>query len=147
MMVVDASVAIKWFVSETLSDEALALLDSGETFVAPELVCIEVTSGIVRKFLDGELSEKETRTALANFEAMVRLETLGTIPDRDFWEGAISLGFKVKHAFADCLYLSAAQTLDTVVITADDKMQKRGAKAGLVVVLLEEYVRTRRKEH
>jgi hypothetical protein len=147
MIVVDASVAIKWFVHEEFSDVALKLLGSGELMVAPELVCVEVTSGIIRKFLEGELTEKETRDALKNLEEMVRLETLGTMPDRDFWVGAIELSFKSKHAFADCLYLSVARMLDLAVITADDNMEKRGKKAGLRVVLLEEYGSAKRRQH
>ena len=36
--VVDASVVVKWLVTEELSDEAASLLDRGSTLVAPELV-------------------------------------------------------------------------------------------------------------
>lgn len=145
MIVVDASVAIKWFVHEELSDVALKLLESGETMVAPDLVCVEVTSGILRKFLEGKLTEKGARAALESLEEMIRLGTLSTMPDRDFWASAIELGFKSKHAFADCLYLSVARMLDLAVITADDTMRKRGAKAGLRVVLLEDSGATRHK--
>ena len=40
-LVVDASVAIKWFVEESRSDAARAVLTSGESLVAPDLVVPE----------------------------------------------------------------------------------------------------------
>ena len=41
-LVVDANVAIKWFVEESRSDAARAVLASGEPLVAPDLVVPEV---------------------------------------------------------------------------------------------------------
>lgn len=137
MIVVDASVATKWFIHEEGSAEALALLESGEALIAPELVRVEVTSAIIRVFLEDKLSETETRRALANLENVLRLETLATVPDEECSEGAILLCFSVRHAFADCLYLAVAQKMKCAVITADDTMQKRGIKAGIQARMLD----------
>ena len=41
-LVVDASVALKWFVDEDGSDRAVALLDGDEPLIAPDLVVAEV---------------------------------------------------------------------------------------------------------
>jgi predicted nucleic acid-binding protein len=42
ILVVDASVACKWFVEEDGSQAAEALLDSGSTLLAPDLLVPEV---------------------------------------------------------------------------------------------------------
>jgi predicted nucleic acid-binding protein len=42
--VVDASVAIKWFVTEDLHEHALTLFDQPETLIAPDLICLEIES-------------------------------------------------------------------------------------------------------
>jgi predicted nucleic acid-binding protein len=38
MLVVDSSVAVKWFLEEPGDREAVALLRSGERLIAPELI-------------------------------------------------------------------------------------------------------------
>ena len=50
--VVDASVVIKWYVTESDSDAATALLDAEESFLAPDLLfaeCDSILSKLVRR--------------------------------------------------------------------------------------------------
>ena len=42
MLVVDCSVAVKWFLEEPGDREALALLRAGERLIAPELIIAEL---------------------------------------------------------------------------------------------------------
>lgn len=44
--VVDASVAVKWLVSEDYSEEAASLLDGRMTLVAPDLLFAEATNAL-----------------------------------------------------------------------------------------------------
>ena len=57
--VVDASVAVKWLVTEPLSDEAATLLDSGVTLLAPDLLFAEVASALSAKCRQGEMDREE----------------------------------------------------------------------------------------
>jgi predicted nucleic acid-binding protein len=41
-LVIDASVALKWFIDEDGSDRAAALLDGKELLIAPDLIVAEV---------------------------------------------------------------------------------------------------------
>lgn len=50
MLVVDASVAVKWFYPETDSDKAEKLLFSGKKLVAPEIIRIKVAAALTRLF-------------------------------------------------------------------------------------------------
>jgi hypothetical protein len=58
-LVVDASVAIKWFVEENRSDAARAVLTSGELLVAPDLVVPEACNVAWKKVKRREISEEQ----------------------------------------------------------------------------------------
>ena len=49
MIVVDASVAVKWFLVEAGSEAAPALLETESEIVGPDLLLIEVAGAIVRR--------------------------------------------------------------------------------------------------
>jgi predicted nucleic acid-binding protein len=53
MLVVDASVAVKWFLVEPGDREALALLDGDEPLIAPELVVAEVVNAVWKRLVSG----------------------------------------------------------------------------------------------
>ncbi len=139
MIVVDASVAMKWFLREPLTREAMALLESGSTIVAPSLIRLEVTSGLMRNFLEGVITAKDARAARDKLELAIKLESVCLTPDEELWQAAVDLSFQIKHGFPDCFYLTLAQLHGVPVVTADDKMHKRGVKAGIQVIMLPEY--------
>ena len=56
LLVVDASVVVKWFVPEVHGEAALRLLDSGETFAAPDHLFAETTNAIRKSVRQRELS-------------------------------------------------------------------------------------------
>jgi predicted nucleic acid-binding protein len=49
MIVVDASVIVKWFIPEAGTEPAKALLAEADELIAPELARIEVASALIRK--------------------------------------------------------------------------------------------------
>ena len=59
LIVVDASVAVKWVVEEPGSREAGFLLTGGDRLYAPDLLTIEVTGAITRAFRNGRLDDAE----------------------------------------------------------------------------------------
>jgi predicted nucleic acid-binding protein len=64
-VVVDASVAIKWFVPEPLSKEAERLLGGGDALFAPDLLLIEFGNIVWKKVRLGELARGDGNAALA----------------------------------------------------------------------------------
>jgi hypothetical protein len=48
-LIIDASVAVKWFVSEEASDKADEVSASNHTLLAPRLIVIEVANALARK--------------------------------------------------------------------------------------------------
>ena len=58
MIVVDASVALKWVFEEEWSDEAVALLE-GDNVIAPRLMAVEAANALWRRSCTGEITGPE----------------------------------------------------------------------------------------
>jgi predicted nucleic acid-binding protein len=114
-LVVDASVAIKWFAPEVLSPEAESLLDGGDDLFAPDLLLLECGNIIWKKVRLGELARADGEAALAALRTgPIRL--LDTTP---LVERALQLGHAIQHPVYDCVYLASAEAVDAIVVTAD----------------------------
>lgn len=120
-MVVDASVAVKWFVVEEGTAEAQALLASGESLAAPEIVLAETVNALWRYARRG-LYEKADVVAVGArlvgyFTALAALQPV--------IERAAAIAVELEHPVYDCIYLALAERLDEPLVTADDRLLKR----------------------
>jgi predicted nucleic acid-binding protein len=139
MIVLDASVTVKWFASEPGSAEARSLVHSGAELVAPELIQAEVASALVKKGLRQQLNLEEARRALALwFEAIVDGDIV-LLPDADYLVAASELALQLAHPLPDCLYLAVAERLGVALITADRAFARRAARRSTLVQILEEH--------
>jgi len=126
ILIVDASVVIKWFVREAFHVEALRLLDNPADLHAPDLLAAEVTNIAWRKSRLGEIGKPQA----AEIAQAVHQGTPLLYPSVLFNERALDLAFRLDHPVYDCLYLACAETLGGILITADDKFRRAAAKAG-----------------
>jgi predicted nucleic acid-binding protein len=139
VIVVDASVAIKWLIPEQDEEAARSLLVDEVQLVAPAVIRVEAHSAILRSFREGKLGGKEARAACEVFERVLEGGLLQLISDEDIWELALKLAFQARHSFADCLYLAVGKSVGAPVVTSDKLMAQRGGKASVQTVLLGEY--------
>ncbi len=114
-IVVDASVAAKWFLPEPDAGAALRLLDGRRSLVAPDLIYAEI-GNIVWKL--------HARKLLAADEAAEMIEHLLSMPleihDSAFLlAGALEIAIATGRTVYDSLYLALAVELDATVVTAD----------------------------
>lgn len=134
-LVIDASVAIKWVVTEEGSPEAVSLL-SGTPLCAPDLMMAECANILWKKVARGELTAQvATLAARALEHAAVELH-----PMRALIEPATQLAIDLDHPAYDCIYLALAQANDWRFVTADkrllDKVRRSsGMDAGLAISL------------
>jgi predicted nucleic acid-binding protein len=133
-IVIDASVAIKWIVSEPGTDEALRL--RRRLLFAPDLLIAECANILWKKVRRRELTEVEAILAARLLErAGVRLE-----PMRRLLQPAISISIALDHPADDCMYLATAEMLSCGLVTADERLYRkcRGVPGVPVVYRLHE---------
>lgn len=123
LLVVDASVVIKWFVPEMHSERAGRLLAESHDFFAPDLLFPEVGNAIWKKVGRGELTDDLGRRLAADL-ATIAVDTVSTRGLlRDAHAVAVSAGITVY----DAMYVALAVRLDTQVVTADDRLARAAA--------------------
>lgn len=126
-LVVDANVAIKWFVEESRSDAARAVLASGEPLVAPDLVVPEACNAAWKKVKLGEIPEEQgAAVARALPMSLDRLMATAELAPRAF-----ALGHRFNHSVYDCFYLALAEAESATLVTDDTQVLALARKAGL----------------
>ncbi len=125
--VVDASVAVKWFIEESHSAEAKAVLASRHVLIAPDLVVAEVCNAAWKKIREREIS-REHGTQIADsvgrsFDRLVGSQELAS--------RAFELAVTGDHAVYDCLYLALAEAESAVLVTDDARLLALAKRNGL----------------
>lgn len=118
--VVDASVAVKWYLPEIFEQQAALLLGRGHDLYAPELVLPEFGNIIWKKVKRNELEQDEADVIISDF-SLLRLHVYshkGII--QSAYAGAQATGQTVY----DWTYLALAISLSCMFITADERFYK-----------------------
>ena len=114
-LVIDASVAVKWMVTEPDSDAADRLLDGRHELHAPRLMLYEVGNA---------LWVKGHRRSLERNEAVSLAEYMLSFPIHwdDNWAlmpSVVDLALTLDHPVYDCIYLALAHRIGATLVTAD----------------------------
>ncbi len=126
-VVVDASVGAKWFLNETESAKARALLGAGLDLKAPALLRQEAASSIVRAYRTSRLSRADAETALSAASQMLSSAAVELVPTERVQARAEEIALDLKHALADCLYVALAESEACDLLTTDAKLLARAA--------------------
>jgi len=115
-LVVDASVALKWFLcEEPLSNQALAVVQDGAALIAPDFLIAEVCNAAWRSARLGRISQVqvvEIATSLPRaFDAFFSAAALAP--------RAVAIAGQLDHPVYDCLYLALAEAEQARFVTAD----------------------------
>lgn len=134
--ILDASVAVRWFVEEPGDDAALTLFKSPIHWVAPRLLLTEVAGALARKVSLGEIRPLVGTRALAMLGQMTASRLLELAEDESHIGRAFKLAVELDHRVADCLYLALAEAMHLPIVTADEKLARfaRGRKIGASLV-------------
>ena len=119
-VVVDSSVAIKWFIREELFAEARRLLAPEYELLAPDLLWAELGNVLWKKHRRGELDQ---RTAAQLLRAFSRLPIEFHAAGR-WTEAAFDLAVRHGVTVYDGLYLALAAGNGCRVVTADRRLQE-----------------------
>jgi predicted nucleic acid-binding protein len=119
-IVVDASVVVKWLVPEDQSLRAVSLRERFD-FAAPDLIHAEIVNILWKKARRGEIADVDALDGLRALRyAEFRLES-----SEELAEQAFELSRLIDHPAYDCFYLCAAVQLNTVLVTADERMLRK----------------------
>ena len=126
MRVIDAFVAVKWFMEEDGRDSAMEIIRSGETLVAPDIVVFEVLNVLRRKQRQGLVDAKQVIGAMETMSVCFsRL-----IPSTGLAREAVDLSMALDHSVYDCAYLACAALLNAPLVTADHVFAAKVVGAG-----------------
>jgi len=117
--VVDASVAVKWYVPEPDSKTAVAVLEGDSTLFSPDLLIAELGNTLWKKVRRGELTAEEAAD-IAGGIAGTPPVTLRS--SAQLLRAAVELATEYDRTVDDALYLALAVAEDTTLVTADDRL-------------------------
>lgn len=122
-LVLDTSVAIKFYLPEDSRDEALSLLAAvGETvsgLLAPGTIGPEFFNALWQQHRRGTLSLEEVRRFWGEF---VSDDPAALYAPEDLMPRAVELALETGVIVYDALFLALAEETNTVMVTADDKL-------------------------
>jgi len=126
-VIVDASVAFKWFLPEEQQEQALALLDTDEALYAPDLILAEVSNAMWVRLRGITGDHRPAVSAAAS--ALPRMLT-ALMPVADLLPRAIELAFELTHPVYDCVYLALAEQEKAALVTADRRLIEAAVSGG-----------------
>ncbi len=118
--VVDASVAIKWYVPEVYEQEASRLQKSGDELHAPELILPEFGNIVWKKVIRREITEKEGQKIVTEFSRL----NLVYHPQRQIIKSAFTGAMMTSQTVYDWTYMALALSLGCQFVTADERFYK-----------------------
>lgn len=121
MIVVDASLGVKWFLDEAGSQEAVELLQEyRKQIVAPDLFGIEVSAALVREVNSKRDDQSRFGWELARLFALFESQAVELVRvDFDTLANATSLALDIGHPLKDCIYLALAAEIGCDLVTCD----------------------------
>ena len=121
-LVVDSSVAVKWFAVEPYSAEARRILDAYQngtvSFIAPDLINAEFGNIIWKKHLFQRLDDSDAQDVSDKFQQVHFTLTLTA----DLLEDAYKIAVAHRRTIYDALYLALGVREKCRVVTADEKL-------------------------
>ena len=133
-VVVDASVAVQWFVDEGGASVRAArrLLLAGHDLIAPSLLLSEVQNVLWKKLRAGQVTEEQGRLVATSLNSFfVHVE-----PGDTLVEAAWALAVARDHPIYDCLYVALAQRAGASLATFDKRMKRLARAADVALEMM-----------
>lgn len=115
--VVDASVALKWYLPEIHDEAARRLLSGNHTLFVPDLLYSEIGNILWKRVRAGQIHEMEAEAVLQSLGAL----PLSVSPSWPLALSALTIACRTQRTVYDSLYLALAVRERAVMVTADAK--------------------------
>jgi predicted nucleic acid-binding protein len=117
-LVIDASVAVKWLLTETHSAESLELLKSSPLLHVPDLLFPEVGNILWKCVRRGDISTENAQELVQ----WLLLLPLQVHPSSSLLPVALEIACRYDRSVYDSLYLALAIREGCAVVTADERL-------------------------
>ena len=135
--VLDCSIAAKWLLPEPGTEAALILLDryqSGDIdLIAPDLLLTEFASLLAKRNRRRSISAEQARSAL---DWLTRFAPR-LFETKPLLSRALDLSLQNQLSLWDCVYLTLARENNCPFLTADRRLMRAAAGAGISLTLLQ----------
>jgi predicted nucleic acid-binding protein len=126
MLVVDANIALFWTIETPASPAAKAVLRSGRSLIAPDLVIAEVTNALFIQVKRGLLDKERVADGLNLLPRWFsELCPASVLRNRAF-----ELANQLNHPAYDCFYLALALLRESTFVTSDRHFHRKAVAAG-----------------
>jgi predicted nucleic acid-binding protein len=131
MIVVDASVAVKWFLNEQNSRQALGLFQQPYKLVAPPLIRLEVLAAIAKRVRMGQLAAQDAADQMERWRSTLLDRAVFVVDADDQYHEEAALSLQERHSIYDCVYLVLAKRLRVPLATADERLTELAQAIGI----------------
>jgi predicted nucleic acid-binding protein len=138
MIVVDASLGVKWFLDEAGSDDALAvLIEHRSNIIAPDLFAVEVAAALVREINAQRDEDARYGWELARLMALFESDAVALRRAEPKLVGhAAEIAIEIGHPLKDCVYLALAVKEGCDLVTCDARFAAKAAQLGQSIKLI-----------
>lgn len=131
MVVIDASVAVRWVVQHPLTANADLLIERHDIRLAPQIIVSEVGNALWKYVRANIITANQARRAMEEIPG--RFVTLEQ--DADHARRAMELAIELDHPFYDCLYLAVAEARQAPLVTDDQRLLNKLARKRRIKVI------------
>ena len=131
-LVVDANVALKWFVPERGHEAAVALLRNGGDLLASDWLLIEIANALWKQWRRNAIDPEQIDDILEMLPQILVLSDARPLVGR-----ASGIARSLDHPVYDCLYLALAEANRAPLITDDRTLLRKAAEANFPVYSLQ----------
>lgn len=130
-VVVDANVAVKWFVNDKLSPQARSAI-LHYSFFAPWLILPETANALWKYVRLGVLPATDAAEAISRLSRKLEISTEASLAS-----AALLMAGHLNHPAYDCFYLALAQQNGLPLLTADSRLASLAETIGLAAIRLD----------
>ncbi len=130
MVIVDASVAAKWFFDEPLSEQAESLARTSQP-VAPSFAVQELHNVLWKKLRNRTISTEAAQECAADMMLAYRK----LFPIEPLAKRASRMMIDLEHPIYDCLYFALAESNKLPIITVDGGMIASAERLGSIEII------------
>jgi predicted nucleic acid-binding protein len=120
-LVVDANVAVKWFIQQQGSDDARSVQAYRGPLIAPSVLIAETTNGLWRHAKRGDVEADDAKAAITALPWWF----YELVEDHVLAQDALTLAIELDYAAYDCFYLALSRARSAPLVTADKRFINR----------------------